>query len=48
MKIDLIKLVALIWMCVMAYFIYEIYADLKYINELITAYVQMVMQHIRH
>ena len=48
MKIDLIKLIAFVWMCVMVYFTYEIWIDVKYIADLIHAYVSMAMQHVKH
>ena len=48
MKTDLIKFLALIWMCGTAYLMYEMSNDLKYMCDLISAYMQMVMDHIRH
>ena len=47
MKSDLGKLIMIIWLSVMAYLIYEIWADIKYIADLIHVYVSMSMEHIR-
>ena len=47
MKSDLGKLIMIVWLSVMAYFTYEIWADVKYIADLIHAYVSMSMGHIR-
>ena len=48
MKSDLGKLIRIVWLSVMAYFAYEIWVDVKYIADLIHAYVSMAMEHIRH
>ena len=48
MKTDLGKLIMIVWLSVMAYFIYEIWVDVKYIADLIHAYVSMSMENIRH
>ena len=48
MKSDLGKLIMIVWLSAMAYLTYEIWADVKYIADLIHAYVQMSMEHIRH
>ena len=36
------------WLFVMAYFVYEIWVDVKYMTELMHAYVKMVVENIRH
>ena len=48
MKSDLGKLIMIVWLSVMAYFTYEIWADVKYMADLIHAYVSMAVDHIRH
>ena len=48
MKSDLGKLIMIVWLSVMAYFTYEIWVDVKYIADLIYAYVSMAMQHVKH
>ena len=48
MKSDLGKLIIFIWLSAMAYFVYDIWVDVKYIADLIHAYVKMSMEHIRH
>ena len=47
MKTDLIKLIALVWMFVMAYFMFEMWKDLHYINDLVHAYISMIMKTSR-
>ena len=48
MKSDLGKLIMIVWLSAMAYFVYEIWVDVKYMTDLIHAYVKMTMEHIRH
>ena len=48
MKKDLMRLVILAWMCVTIYFIYEMYVDLGYMSDIISAYIRMIVEHIRH
>ena len=48
MKDEFIKLVLLIWMSVMVYFMYEIWVDLNYMTDLVHAYIKMTLEHIRH
>ena len=48
MKSDLGKLLIFIWLSAMAYFAYDIWVDVKYIADLIHAYVKMSIEHIRH
>ena len=48
MKSDLGKLIILVWMAIMAFFTYEIWVYVKYIADLIHAYVSMAVEHIRH
>ena len=47
MKNDLGKLIMVAWMCITVYFMYYIYADLKYMVDLVHAYITMVMEHVR-
>ena len=47
MKSDLGKLIMLAWMAATAYFMFCIWADLKYMTELVHAYISMVMEHVR-
>ena len=37
-----------IWLSAMVYFTYDIWIDVKYIADLIHAYVKMAMSHIGH
>ena len=48
MKDEFIKLLLIIWMSAMAYFMYEMWADLAYMTDLVHAYIKMMMEHIRH
>jgi len=48
MKSDLGKLIMIVWLSVMAYFTYEIWVDVKYMTDLMHAYVSMAMQHVKH
>ena len=48
MKTDLIKLIALVWMCVMGYFMFEVWKDLNYMTDLVHAYIKLVMEYSRH
>ena len=48
MKDEFIRLVLLIWMSVMVYFMYEIWVDLNYMTDLVHAYIKMTLEHIRH
>ena len=48
MKTDLGKLILLIWMVFMAYFMYGVWVDLHYMTDLVHAYIQMIMEHTRH
>ena len=48
MKTDLSKLIMLVWMAVMTYFMYSMWVDLNYMTDLVSAYVRMVMEHVRH
>ena len=48
MKGDLGKLLIFIWLSAMAYFAYDIWVDVKYIADLIHAYISMAMQHVKH
>ena len=47
MKTDLIKLLLFIWMVVMGYFVYSMGLDVKYITDMIHAYLSMVIEHVR-
>ena len=47
MKGDLIKLLGLVWMCATVYMLYMIYIDIAYIADLVSAYMQMLVQNIR-
>ena len=48
MKTDLGKLIIVTWMSVMAYFMYCMWIDLNYMTDLVHAYIQMTMDHIRN
>jgi hypothetical protein len=48
MKIDLIKLIAIIWMGFTGFLMYLVYADLSYMTELMHAYIQMIVNHLNH
>ena len=48
MKSDLAKLIALVWMSAMVFFVYNIWIDIHYIAELAGAYIKMMLEHIRH
>ena len=45
---ELIKLIALIWMIFIAYLIFEMYVDLSYLTDLFHAYVQMAVEIAKH
>ncbi len=47
MKTDLVKLMVFVWMSAMLYFTYCMCVDLHYMTDLMHAYMQMVMDHIR-
>ena len=47
MKSDLGKLITLVWMAIMVFFIYEIWIDIHYMTDLVHAYLNMVMEHVR-
>ena len=47
MKNDLEKLIMLVWMVVMSFFVYEMWIDLNYMTDLVHAYIKMVMEHVR-
>ena len=48
MKDEFIKLLLIIWMSVMAYFMYEMWVDLGYMTDLVHAYIKMIMEYSRH
>ena len=48
MKSDLGKLITFIWMSVMIFFVYEMWVDVNQMTDIIYAYINMVMEHIRH
>ena len=48
MKSDLVKLVILVWLSAMAYFVYDIWIDVNYIADLMHVYVKMAVEHARH
>ena len=48
MKSDLGKLLVLVWLSVMAYFVYDIWIDVKYMTDLMHVYVKMAVEHTRH
>ena len=48
MKTDLGKLIVIVWMSAMAYFMYCMWVDLHYMTDLVHAYIQMIMEHTRH
>jgi hypothetical protein len=47
MNNDLTKLIVLIWMCSMAYMMFEVWRDMAYIADLVHAYITMVIEHVR-
>jgi|TARA_R100001530_G_scaffold135614_1_gene113262 hypothetical protein len=47
MKDDFTKLLISIWLCGTAYGIYEIWANVSYISDLMSAYMQMFVNQIR-
>ena len=48
MKTALNKLIMLIWMSVMVYFVYEMWIDVNYLTDLVHAYIQMIVEYSRH
>ena len=48
MNNDLIKLILLVWMCGVAYFMYYMWIDLSYMTELVSAYIKMIVEYSRH
>ena len=47
MKSDLGKLLLVVWMALTCYFMYSMWSDLKYMTDLVHAYISMVMEHVR-
>ena len=47
MKNDLVKLIMVVWITAMAFFVYEMWIDLNYMTDLVHAYIKMVMEHVR-
>ena len=47
MKNDLVKLIMVVWMAVIAFFVYEMWIDLNYMTDLVHAYINLVMEHVR-
>ena len=45
---DLVRLLGVIWMGAMVYFMYYMWVDLGYMTEMVHAYMKMMMEHIRH
>ena len=48
MKSDLGYLLLFIWMSAVAYFVYAMWIDVKYIADLMHVYVKMAMSHVGH
>ena len=48
MRNDLVRLLIVIWMAAMAYFIYSIWYDLGYMTDLVHAYIKMAVENIRN
>jgi len=48
MKSDLGKLLMFVWMSVTVYFMFCMWTDLKYMTELVHAYISLTMEHIRN
>ncbi len=47
MKTDLVKLITLVWMSAMMYFVYDMWLDVEYMTNLVHAYIQMIVEHVR-
>jgi len=47
MKSDLAKLLILVWMSIMVFFIFNIWQDVHYLTDLVHAYISMAMEMIR-
>ncbi len=47
-KSDFFKFIEFTWMAVVLYFLYDIWLDMNYITDLMYAYMQAVMDHMRH
>jgi len=47
MKSDLIKLLTFIWLCGTVFILYEIWANISYIANLLESYMQMALGNIR-
>mgnify|MGYP005832583767 CR=1 FL=1 len=47
MKSDLAKLLAVIWMSAVVYFMYEMWVDVNWMADAMHAYLQMIVQHAR-
>ena len=41
-KKDIRRLILLIWMCFVGYFVFEIWQDMDYVTRLIDAYMRMI------
>ena len=48
MKNDLIKLILLVWMCGTIYFMYNMWSDLSYMVDLVSAYIKMIVEYSRN
>ena len=48
MKKELLKILLFIWMVASIYFLYEIWVDINWIADAVHAYIQMIMEHVRH
>jgi len=47
MKSDLGKLLLFVWMAITIYFMFDMWKDLKYMTELVHAYITLVLEHVR-
>jgi hypothetical protein len=47
-KNELAKFIMLLWMSSILYFVYDMWKDMNYITDLMYAYMQAVMDHMRH
>ena len=48
MKRELLKILLFVWMAVSLYFLHEMWEDINWIAEALHAYIQMIMEHVRH
>ena len=47
MKVDLTKLLTIVWLVGSAYILFQIWANISYLASMAEAYMQLALSHIR-